>query len=183
MNPNPNPNLIMDNNLFYGGILIGCGVLLGLSLYYLIKSNYTAIPNKNTEAFTNEEIEAILNEHRDITAVSNENIDAYLTESDFETDIETDHDTIFGEESSSDDESTLGEDFTDLDLFFMPNVDLEVCTIQELKFFEISSIYYREIAEKEVTDEELMELMNYLTEAELMTNKINQFILDVISCM
>jgi hypothetical protein len=59
----------------------------------------------------------------------------------------------------------------------MPNVDFDVCSLQELKFFEISSIYYREIAANSVTDEELMQLICYLSEKELLTNKVNSFIL------
>jgi hypothetical protein len=55
----------------------------------------------------------------------------------------------------------------------MPNVDFNVCSLQELKFYEISSIYHKEIAEKQVDDEELMQLICYCTEEELTTNWIN----------
>jgi hypothetical protein len=54
----------MDNNLFDYGILIGCGLILGCSVYYLIRSNNIAnLPNlpNNTEALTNPDIETISN--------------------------------------------------------------------------------------------------------------------------
>jgi hypothetical protein len=63
----------------------------------------------------------------------------------------------------------------------MPNVDFDVCSIYELKFFEISSIFYREIAEKMITDEELIELISYFTKAELATNWINDYLHHIIS--
>jgi hypothetical protein len=173
-----NLNLLFDNNLTYYGIFIGCGLILGCSVYYLITSNYTAIPSKNIEALTNEDIEAIVNENA-VTIIKNENMDA-ITDSDSDTDVESDHQTIFGEESDSD-ESESDVDIADLDLFYMPNVDLEVCSIQELKIFEISSIFYKEIAEHNVTDEELTDLIYYLPEADLFTNKVNKFILHIIN--
>jgi hypothetical protein len=179
-----NYNLLFDNNnnLTDYGILIGCGLILSLSLYYLIRSNYTAtpIPSQNMEAFTTEEIEAIINENA-VTIMNNDNIDAIIDnidaiiDSDSDTDVESDYQSI------SDNESILDIDINELDLFFMPNVDFNVCSIQELKFFEISSLYYREIAEKAVTDEELMDLICYFSDAELATNSINDFILLVIS--
>ena len=170
-----NYNLLFDNNLTEYGVLISCGLILGCTLFYLIKSKYTAIPSKNLEALTNEEIEAIINENA-VTIGNNENIDAFI-DTDSETDVEYDYQSI------SDNESISDFDITDLDLFFMPNVDFDVCSIQELKFFEISSLFYREIAEKAVTDEELMDLICYFSDAELLTNSINDFILLVISFM
>jgi hypothetical protein len=166
-----NYNLLFDNNLTDYGILIGCGLILGCSLIYLIRSNY--IPYRNIEALTNEEIEAIVNENA-VTIITNENIDAII-DSDSDTEVASDY------QSTSDNESILDFDFTDLDLFFMPNVDFDVCSIQELKFFEISSIYYREIAEKLVTDEQLKEIIGAFTDIELATNSINDLILLVIS--
>src|SRR6266567_588898 len=125
-------NLLLDNNLDFYYILIGSGLILGCSLYYLFIRNNTQIPIKNMEPFTNE------------------NIDNFITDSDFDTDIESDHETSF------DSQSILSEvDIEDLDLFFFPNVDLEVCDISELKFFEINSIYSEEIAANGITEEEL----------------------------
>src|SRR5712664_3224439 len=161
-------NFLLNNNLTDYSILIGCGLILGCSLFYLIKSNYTAIPSTNIEALTNAEIEAIINENA-VTIINNENIDAII-DSDSDTDVASDY------QSTSDNESISDVDLTDLDLFFMPDVDLNVCSIQELKFFEISSIFHREIAEKMVTDEELMDLICYMAESDLTTNWINDFI-------
>jgi hypothetical protein len=120
-------------------------------------------------------MEAIINGNA-LTIINNENIDAII-DSDSDTDATADYQT------TSDSEGTLDFDYTDLDLFFMPNVDFDVCSIQELKFFEISSIFYREIAENSVTDEELMELIGSFTDIELATNSINDLILLVISHM
>ena len=171
-----NSNLLFDNTLTYYGLLIGCGVILGcsFSLYHLIRSNYTAIPSKNIEYLTNEEIEAIVNEN--IVAIIDSDSDSD-SDSDYNTDVDFDY------QSTSDTESTLDDDIADLDLFYMPNVDFAVCSIQELKYFEISSIYATQIAANNVTDEELMELICYLTEEELTTNKINDFILHIITIM
>jgi hypothetical protein len=174
-----NNNLLFDNNLTEYGILIGLGLILGCSLIYLIRNNYTATPTRNMEALTNQEIEAIVNENS-VTVIQNENIDAII-DSDSDTDLTSDYESIFDNESISDDESIPEVDFTDLDLFYMPNVDFNVCSIQELKFFEISSLYSRELAEKLVTEEELMELICYFTDIQLATNSINDFILLVIS--
>jgi hypothetical protein len=157
-----NYNLILDNNLNYYGIIIGSGIILGCTLIFLIKSNYTAIPpqniealtNQNIEAFTYEEIEAIVNENA-VTITSIENIDA-ITDSDSDTDVESDYNSTFNSDSTSDTESILN----DPDLFFMPNVDFDVCPIEELKFFEFSSLYQREIIEHSITDEDIMEFLS-----------------------
>jgi hypothetical protein len=170
-----NTELILSNNLTYYGVLIACGFIVYSSFYYFILSNNTIIPAQNIEALTNEEIEAIVNENA-VTIISNENTDAII-DSDSETDVVSDY------QGTSDTESIIDVDITELDLFFMPNVDFDVCSIQELKFFEISSIYQREIAENFVTDEELMQLICEFSDAELLTNTINDFILLVISNM
>jgi hypothetical protein len=167
-----NYNLLFNNNLTDYGILIGCGLILGCSLFYLIKSNYIPIPSKNMEALTNIEIDAIVNENA-ATIINSEN----LIDSDSDTEVASDY------QSTSDNDSILEVDCDDLDLFFMPNVDFDVCPIQELKFFEISSIFYREIAENSITDDQLMEIINSFTETELLTNAINDFILLCISTM
>jgi hypothetical protein len=168
-----NFNLLFDNNLTDYGFLISCGLIFGCSLIYLIRNNYIAIPSKNIEALTNEEIEAIVNENA-VTKINNENIDAII-DSDSDSDVATDY------QSTCDNESILDVDCAKLDLFFMPNVDFDVCPIQELKFFEISSIFYREIAEKKITDEQLMDIINDFTDNELATNSINDLILLIIT--
>jgi hypothetical protein len=174
-----NFNLLFDNNLTDYGVFIGCGLILGCSLYYLITNNYNAIPSKNIEGLTNEEIESIVNEDA-ITIINNENIDAIIdsdSDSDSDTDVSSDY------LNSSDNESTLDIDIKELDLFFMPDVDFNICPIQELKFFEISSIYSREIAEKSISDEALMDIICSFSDSDLATNAINDFILLIISNM
>jgi hypothetical protein len=89
-------NLFFDNDLTYYGILIGSGLILGLSLYYLIRSNNIYYPSKNIEVLTNEEIEAILNENT--VNVTNENL-AAITDSDSESDIASDYQSTFDSES------------------------------------------------------------------------------------
>jgi hypothetical protein len=178
---NTNLNLLVDNNLIYYGLFISCGLLLSCSIYYLIISNYNAIPTNNIEALTEVEIEPIMNENT-VTTINSDNIDAiidYASESDSETDIASDYQSTFDSDSDTDTESIL--DIADLDLFFMPNVDFDVCSIYELKYFEISSIFYKEIAEKAVTVEELTQLIWFFTEKQLLTNGINEFILKIIT--
>jgi hypothetical protein len=126
-----NLNLLFDNNLIDYSILIGCGLILSFSLYYLIRNNYTAIPSNNKEAFfTKEEIDAIIDEN--MQPISNANIENFITDSDFETDVASDYQRTFDSMSTSDIESIL----EDQNLFFMPNVDLDICPIEELKLYE-----------------------------------------------
>jgi hypothetical protein len=153
---NINNNLLLDNNLDFYSILIGSGLILGCTLYYLIIKNNTATPTTNMEPLTNEAIETIITENADITAISNENIDKSITDSDFDTDIESDYEGTFDSDSTSDIESILN----DPNLFFMPNVDFDVCPIEELKFFEFSSLYSREIFKHDISDEEIMEFIS-----------------------
>lgn len=153
--------LLIDHNLTDLGYIIASGLLLSFCLYYWIKSNDNVIYIQITEVLRNED---------------NENIDVII-DSDSDTDTEVESDI----QSTSDNESILDLDIIDLDLFFMPNVDFDVCSIYELKFFEISSIFYREIAEKMITDEELIELISYFTKAELATNWINDYLHHIIS--
>jgi hypothetical protein len=151
-----NYNLFFDNNLNIYYFCIGSGFILSCTLYYLIRSNYIAIPTKNMEALTHEEIEAIMDENA-VTVINSENIDA-ITDSDSDTDtyITSDYQSTFGSDSTSETENILN----DPDLFFMPNVDLDVCPIEELKFFEFNSLYAREIIEHSISDEEIMEFIS-----------------------
>lgn len=167
-----NNNWLFDNNLTDYGILIGSGLILGYSLYYLIYRNYTAIPSTNLEPLTPEEIEAIINEN--VEPISNANIDNFITDSDFDTDVDSNFQSTFDNES-------IFDEITDPDLFFMPNVDLDVCSIQELKLFEISSIYNQEIAAHGVTEQELIEIIDLFSVPELFTNSINDLILLIIT--
>jgi hypothetical protein len=170
-----NYNLIFDNNLNLYGILIGSGLILGCTIYYLIRSNYTAIYSPNIETLTNEEIEAIINENA-VTIITNENIDAII-DSDSDTDFASDYQSTYDSDSSSE------IDITELDLFFMPDVDLNVCSIQELKLFELTSIFSKELAENFITEEELMDAICDIPEFYLFTNEINDLVLQAILSM
>jgi hypothetical protein len=62
----------------------------------------------------------------------------------------------------------------------MPNVDLNVCSIQELKVYEWTSIFAKELEENFVTEEELMDAVWIIPEELLFTNEINDLILQAI---
>jgi hypothetical protein len=81
-------NLLSNNTFSDYGIVISCGLILGCSLYYLIRSNNIANLPNNTEALTNQEIEAINNENM----VPNSNIEDFFTDSDFDTESENMYD-------------------------------------------------------------------------------------------
>ena len=184
MNP-INYNLLTEDQLTDVNILIACGLILGCTLIYLISSHYATIPipTKNVEAFTTEEIDAIVNENS-VTIANDDNLQyAIIEDSDFDTDVTSDYQSPSDNESTSDDDSILGVDTTDLDLFYMPDVDFNVCSIQELKLFEINSIFYREIAANSVTDEELTQLIYWFSDQQLATNWVNDFILHIITTM
>src|SRR6267154_1723273 len=100
-----NYNLLTDNNLNFYYILIGSGIILSCSLYYLFKNNNTENLNINTETINNE----------DIIVISNEILDA-ITDSDFESDIASDYQTPF------DSQSTIEIDPTELEHF-------EICSL------------------------------------------------------
>jgi hypothetical protein len=155
MNKNLN-NLFLDNDY---GILIVLGLILGCSISYLIISNYTAIPSKNIEALTIEEIETIINENME--PISNANTDNFITDSESDTtELESEYQSTFDSDSDSDSTSDNESILNDPNLFFMPNVDFDVCPIEELKFFEFSSLYAKEIAEHSISDEEIMEFIS-----------------------
>jgi hypothetical protein len=42
----------------------------------------------------------------------------------------------------------------------MPFVDFNVCSIQELKLFEFTSLYARELIEHSISEEEIMEFLS-----------------------
>jgi hypothetical protein len=185
-------NLLIDNNLSDYGILIGCALILGTSVFYFIRGNNivnltnnnaipsnnnaipsdnTSIPSNNTEALTNQEIEAI-----------NSNLEDLLTDSDFDT--ESDHANISDNDTVS--IADLDEILKDQDLilffwpyfesqfrnveFIMPDVDFNVCPIQELKLFEFCSLFEKEMVEHSISEEEMMELICFFSERDLATN-------------
>jgi len=82
-----------DNNITDISLYIASGLILTFYLYYLLKSNNTANPtqNQNMEPITHDVMEAKFDEDKDITAVSNENIDKSITDSDSNTDVESDY--------------------------------------------------------------------------------------------
>ena len=150
--------------------MIGSGLILTFFIYYLIISNNTN-QHQNIEALTNQEIETIINENA--VNVINANIDD-LSETDFDTDTASDIDSTGLNEI---DRNLDAVDLKELDLFFMPNVDLDVCSIYELKHFEISSLHRQEMLDYGITEEELIEIIDYFSEDELLTNQINELII------
>jgi hypothetical protein len=42
----------------------------------------------------------------------------------------------------------------------MPNVDFDVCPIEELKLFEFTSLFYREMAEHHISEADVMEFIS-----------------------
>jgi hypothetical protein len=162
-----NYNLLFDNNLNFYYILIGSGIILSCSLYYLFKINNTEnLNNINTETTNNQ----------DIIVLSDKITDA-IADSDLESDIASDSQSSFDSES----ESTIEIDTTELDLFFMPNVDLDVVSIYELKHFEINSLYRKEIEANNITDEKLEEIIGIFSFEDLCTNDINESIILIIT--
>nr|YP_009487181.1 hypothetical protein [Russula compacta]AWB36083.1 hypothetical protein [Russula compacta] len=182
-------NLISNNNLFDYGIYIGCGLILSYSVYYLIRSNYIANLPNNRKVLTNQEIETINNENM----VSNSNIEDFITDSDFDT--ESDYENISAYDSAS--SADFYEIINDPDFFFMPSfvskfkhvefimpdVDFNICPIEELKLFEFCSLYSTEMAEHSVTQEEMMELICLFSEKDLATNWINDLLLTIIELL
>jgi hypothetical protein len=159
-----NYNLLTDNDLNFYYILIASGIILSCSLYYLLKKNNIENLNRNTETINNE----------DMTIISNEILDA-ITDSDFESDMASDYQTPF------DSQSTIEIDPTELDLFFMPNVDIDQFSIHELKHFEICSLYSEEMEAYHITDEELENIIGIFSVEDLCTNDINDSILLIIT--
>jgi hypothetical protein len=185
-------HLISNENLSREeAILICFGLFISYSIFFWIKIScfdtpikhltnedmeaIEALMNEDMEHFIDEDIEAIMNEN--IVSVSNANIEDFITDSDSSTELETDYQSTFDSESSSDTESILN----DPNLYFMPNVDFDVCPIEELKFFEFSSLYAREIAEHYITDEDIREFISWWSKEELATNWINEFFVMTIS--
>ena len=170
-----NNYLTYNNELYFYYLLIGTGIIISCSLYYFIRSNNTDNLIKNIEPLTNEEIEEILAENS--MTISNENID--IIDNDYFIDTESDYQT--DSQSSIDSQSTIDIDVNDLDLFFMPDVDLNVVSLYELKLFEISSIFRQEILDNGITEEELIDMISIFPVEDLCTNTINEAILLIIN--
>ena len=182
-------NLLSNNYLFDYGIVIGSGVILGCSVYYLIRGNNTVNLPNNTEALITQEIEAIDNENK----VHNSNIIDSLTES--ESEIETDYDNISDYENA--DIADFDEILKDPDLYFlppfdpkfrtvefiMPDVDFDVCSIEELKLYEFCSLFSKEMDEHDITEEDMMEIICMFPKEELATNWINDLLLAIVKLL
>jgi hypothetical protein len=177
-----NNNLSIDNNLAFYGILITSGIILGCTLYYLFKSNYTANLPLNTESFTNQEIDTIVKENESTRKNLHEVVDndSYYSRDD-DSQITSDYEDHFERAGRADfDEIISNPDLYFIpgnfrmpigpDEFVMPDVDFDVCSIEELKVFEISSLYSKEITEKSLTEEDLMEIVCLFKKTELATN-------------
>jgi hypothetical protein len=173
-----NSNLIFDTNLNIYYILIGSGIILSFSLYYLINNNYIAIPSQNVEVITQEEIDAIINENA-VTVINSNNLDDI-------TDSESEIDSWYQSSFHSDSDagfSDISDIVDEYDLFFMPFVDFNVCSIQELKLFEFTSLYARELIEHSISEEEIMEFLSWYSDEELTTNWINDDFITIISIL
>jgi len=174
-------NLLFNNDLTYNNIIISCSFILGCSLFYIIRSNYTAIPSNNIEALTNQEIEAIINENS-VTIINTENIDAiYDSDSSTVTDLDSEYQSTF--DSDSDSSSVFEDILEDPNLTFLSNVDFNVCSLQELKHFELCSLYAREIEEHFITYEDVREFISWFPDANLLHSSFNQFFVDMISLL
>jgi hypothetical protein len=148
------------------------------------------------EAITNQEIEAVVNENA-VTNINNKNIDAII-DNDSETDTDVDSQNTLDIESLSDsDTSSEIDDMLEYpDLFFiplwrakkiinsgefiMPDVDFNVCSIEELKAFEISSLFSKQLAAKSISEEDLMGIISVFSKKDLATNWVNDIILVII---
>jgi hypothetical protein len=52
----------------------------------------------------------------------------------------------------------------------MPDVDFNVCSIEELKAFEISSLFSKQLAAKSISEEDLMGIISVFSKKDLATN-------------
>jgi hypothetical protein len=125
--------------------------------------------------------------------VPNSNIEDFLTDSHFDT--ESDYDNISDFDSAS--IADFDEILKDPDLFLMPpfetkfrnvefimpDVDFNVCPIEELKFYEFCSLFGKEMAEHSISEEEMMELICLFPERDLATNWINDLLLAIIELL
>ena len=114
-------------------------------------------------------------------AISQAKINPSLTDSNLNTDSETDHDPVFDSDSSFDTDTDTENVAEKLEIYYLPFVDLDVCSIQELKLFELHSLYSEQIAAKNLTDEDLMEIITFFTDAELCSIYVNQWIIVAIN--
>lgn len=184
-----NNTWISNNNLSEYEILIACGLILCCSVYYLIISNNIANLPNNTEALINQEKEAINNENME----PNSNIEDSLTDSDIDTKSENENISDYDKANTADFDQIL----TDPELLFMPpfeskfrtvefimpDVDFNICPIEELKLFEFQALYAKEMAEHAITETDMLELICFFPERDLATNWINDLLLAIIELL
>jgi hypothetical protein len=65
----------------------------------------------------------------------------------------------------------------------MPNVDLDICPIEELKLYEWTYRYSRELEEHSISEEDIMEFLSWFSKEELATNWIDELFLFIISLL
>ena len=184
-----NFNLLFDYNLADYSIFISGGLILGCSIYYLIRSNYIAIPSKNMEALTHSEMETVFKENLPKSSLPkpladelrNRIVTDSSSESEFESEI--DYQSTFDSDSSSEFMPDLDDliFMSDTKPFIMPDVDFNICSIEELKLFEFNSLYANEILEHSITDEDIMEFLGEFSKEDLASNWINDFFIFIIN--
>lgn len=198
LNLNLNFNLIIDNNLTDYGFSITWSLILGWSIFFFSTRNTITdnefIAGNNVQTIINNEVIAGNNVQ---TTIDNENLagDNVPTIIDNENIASDSVPTIINNENiasgsvptiiNNDPETNVMDDLfnktKDVDPFIMPDVDLNVCSIQELKHYEISSIFQKELAEKCINDQQLTEIISNFTQEQLLTNAVNDAILVLIT--
>ena len=128
------------------------------------------------------------------SVINNEKIDA-ITDNDFDTDVNSistyDNGSLFDSATSSDFYDIISDpdiawipssvtNWYSSEPFIMPDVDFNVCSIEELKLFELSSIFSREMEEHSISEEDLIGLIKRFPKKDLTTNWINDLILKLI---
>lgn len=193
-------NLLLNNNLEFYYILIGFRLILCCIFYYLIKNNKnknknTVILIRNIKAFTYEEMAIVMSHNENRVIVSNEtnetyeDIDIFLIDNDpdYDPDVESVYYSSFDSDSDSSSDFNFDDNdiLDDLNLFGPPiiNVDFNVCTIQELKLFELSSLYARELEIHQISEEEIIEFISWFTDEQLASLWINDFFIWCITIM
>lgn len=188
-------NLLCNNDLnnYYICLSSGLILILSCSWYYCIRSNNMAIPTTNMEPFTNEEIEAIINENA-VTVMNNDNTNAITdSDSDTESDITSDYARSIDSDATYDTEGILNDPdllfrpsfeskFRDVE-FIMPDVDLDICPIEELKLFEFCSLYSKEMADHLISEADMMDIICLFPARDLATNWINDLLLAIINIL
>jgi len=181
--------LLLNKNLYNNYILIGAWLILSCTLYYLKKRKKAAILLLSRSNFTIEDIESISNENA--VTVFNGDINDIITDDDFDLEVFAATGSVFDSESDSDIDIDIDSvstsvsdnspfDFSDImadyGLTIFPDVDFNICSIQELKLFEIRSLFATELEEHQMSDEDILEIISWFSDAQLASLWINDFI-------